>query len=366
MPEQRVSVELNTGCGPDEDCGFGHACSFCPEEADCRLDKPAHNRRLNERRRDAMAQVIMVLANKGGVGKSTVAANLAAALARRGFRVGLGDADVHGPNAAQFLGQQGQQVRVTQQGIAPRQYRTCEGGGTLLLGSLGFFLSEPDSPVVWRDAYKFDYMHHLLGSYDWGALDFWVLDMPPGTGNELITACDMLEGVDLSAVLVTTSQAVALLDTLKAARFCRERGVPVLGAVENMAAMSCPHCQGEIELFPRHPRTDELASAGIATLARVPLSRALAVASDDGTPVVDAIPDSAEAQAFMQLAQCCIAKAAGEAKEHLEDHLRAVLAAPEHLEAIDESEAGAEDNDVKRQLEELLAQERRRLGTHRT
>lgn len=311
-----------------------------------------------------MARVVMVLANKGGVGKSTVAANLAAALARRGFRVGLGDADVHGPNAAQFFAQQGARVRVTERGIAPRPYD--EGrpdGGSLVLGSLGFFLAESDSPVVWRDAYKFDYIHHLLGSYDWGELDFWVLDMPPGTGNELITACDLLEGANLSAVLVTTSQAVALLDTLKAARFCRERGVPVLGMVENMTAMSCPHCHGEIQLFPRG---DTLADAGIETLARVPLSPALAAASDNGTPMVDAAPESAEARAFAQLAGRCIAKAAGEEGAQLEERLSEMLAAPEHLAGIDEDQGGADARGLKQELEALLAEERQRLHKDRT
>ena len=350
------------------DCNFGHACSFCQQESTCTLDKPAHNRRLSERRLGAIGQIIMVLANKGGVGKSTVAANLAAALARRGFRVGLADADIHGPNAAQFFGQQGQRVRVTERGIAPRRYRAPDGKADLKLGSLGFFLPEDDSPVVWRDAYKFDYVHHLVGSYDWGELDFWVLDMPPGTGNELITMCDLLEGQNLDALLVTTPQAVALLDTLKAARFCRERGVPLLGVVENMAGMVCPHCSGRIELFPRDPRAEELGAAGIDTIAKLPLSPRLAFGSDSGHPIVDSAPDSIEAAVFLDIASRCVARAAMDQSALLESQLDDVLEAPEHLAALDAGQDdSAEDVEETRQaVNALLEQERERLRKHRT
>lgn len=332
------------------------------------MDKTAHNRRLNERRLASIGQIVMVLANKGGVGKSTVAANLAAALCRRGFRVGLADADIHGPNAAQFFGQQGQRVRVSDQGITPRSYRAPDGTGELKLGSLSFFLPEHDAPVVWRDAYKFDYVHHLVGSYDWGELDFWVVDMPPGTGNELITLCDLLEGQNLDAILVTTPQAVALLDTLKAARFCRERGVPLLGVVENMAGMVCPHCAGEIELFPRSARAAELEAAGVQTIARLPLSSALAFASDEGRPVVDSDPHGVEAAAFFELASRCVERAAGDQSAQLERQLDEVLAAPEHI--LDSDIGGNEESGgsaaQREQIRELLAGEQRRLRKHRS
>ena len=344
------------------DCGYGHACSFCKEEATCTRDKSNHNKQLSEARLAQIGQIIIVLANKGGVGKSTVAANLAAGLARRGFRVGLGDADIHGPNAAQFFGQQGERVKITARGIRPRRYRSPDQQSEVRIGSPGFFLPETDAPVVWRDAYKFDYIHHLVGSYDWGELDFWVIDMPPGTGNELITLCDILEGSNLSAVLVTTPQAVALLDSLKAARFCRERGVPVLGMVENMAGMACPHCGNEIQLFPRDPMADSLHEAGIKTLAQLPLSPQLAFASDAGGPIVDQAPDSIEASAFMTLAEACIDKAARDESQLMEQQLAAVLDAPEQLAAIEEAlgnepEAAA----LRDQIQSVLQQEQARF-----
>ena len=347
------------------DCGYGHACAFCAVESTCELDKPKHNARLLERRLGEIGQVIMVLANKGGVGKSTVAANLAAALAHRGFRVGLGDADIHGPNAAKLLGVHGHRVKVEEVGITPPSYAGSDDGNVVRVGSLHFFLAEDDSPVVWRDAYKFDYVHHMVGSYDWGTLDFFVLDMPPGTGNELITLCDLLEGQALTAVLVTTPQAVALLDALKAARFCRERGVPVAGVVENMAGMVCPHCKGEIEVFPRDPLAASLGPAGLEVLAQLPLSPALAFGSDAGAPIVDRDPDSVEARQFLSLAERFIASAkaaqgdlavAQVADGLMDEDNRAVLA-----EALSGLPENAETADVRRQLQELLDGEHERL-----
>ena len=348
------------------DCGLGHACTFCALEDSCALDKPSHNRRLIEDRLQAIGGVIRVLANKGGVGKSTVAANLAASLAAQGHRTALADADVHGPNAAQFFGQQGEHTTVTDRGIRPRRYRFAGGGRELAIGSLGFFLDGPDVPVVWRDAYKFDYIHHLIGSYHWDTLDFLVIDMPPGTGNELITLCDLLEGVETRALLVTTPQAVALLDTLKAARFCRERGLPVAGVVENMAGMSCPHCAGHIEMFPRDPLADRLSQSGIETLARLPFSPALAFASDAGRPAADhgGRPGD-EAERFATLAERMVAAFAHEQSAAMSGELAESLGVDAQMEGIEAALAARPDVDqaaVRAEIQALIEGEVERLA----
>lgn len=316
-------VTLSRQPEPDRPpCARGHACAFCPEEDSCQRDKPGHDRDLVAARLAAMGRILLVLGNKGGVGKSTVAANLAAALAQKGHRVGLADADIHGPNAGVFFGCQGERVKVGSGGIRPSRYRSPDGTAALGLGSLAMLLPELDSPVVWRDAYKFEFIHHLAGSFDWGPLDYWVVDMPPGTGNELITLCDLLDGRQAAALLVTTPQAIALHDSLKAARFCRERGLPILGWVENMAGVVCPHCGGEIELFPRSELSEQLTATGAAALAKLPLSPQLAFSSDAGEPLVFTAPDSLEAQIFTDLASRCMdwseLPASAESETHLE------------------------------------------------
>ena len=267
-----------------EDCGRGHACSFCPLEDSCKLDQANHSKVHIERRLAKLNWIIPVMANKGGVGKSTVAANLAVALARLGYAVGLADADIHGPNAARLFGMQEEKVKVTERGVKAPNF-DIEGRGSLRVGSLAFFLEEADTPVVWRDAYKHDYIHHMLGSFDWGVLDFLIVDMPPGTGNELITLGDVLKGCNTNALLVSSADAIALQDTLKAARYCRESALPLLGLVENYAGTICPHCGGEFEMFPRAPEVDQFAEQGIPTLARLPFSPAIGAGAAAGAPV---------------------------------------------------------------------------------
>jgi ATP-binding protein involved in chromosome partitioning len=286
------------------DCGRGYACQFCADENGCALDKPGHERRLLMRRIEVIDQFILVMANKGGVGKSSVAVNLATTLTQQGRRVGLADADVHGPNVGQLCGLQGVRHRVNDAGISPPicAVDSLPAPG-LKVGSLGFFLPDDDTPVVWRDPYKFDFIHHLIGSYNWGALDYLVIDLPPGTGNELITLCDLLEGANLAAVLVTTSDTVALLDCMKAERFCRERGVPLLGIIENMGAMACPHCGEDIELFDSDRVAQARNRAGLADLGRIPLSPAMIRATNQGLPVVLLEPAGIPAQCFARLAR---------------------------------------------------------------
>ncbi len=294
------------------DCTLGHACQFCPQEETCSLDKPHHNRRLIEARLEEIDQIIVVLANKGGVGKSTVAANLAAGLGRRGFRVGMADADIHGPNQSRFFGFAGAHTRTTHLGLKTHDFAAAGIDHPVRVGSLAFLLAEDTIPVVWRDAWKHDFIHHLIGSFDWGPLDFLVIDMPPGTGNELITLCDMLEGANVSSVLVTTPQAVAQMDSLKAGRFCRERGLPVIGAVENMAGIVCPHCEGAFHVFPEAGLSEALAALDIPRLARIPLAPELAAGSDEGAPVVAARPDSAAALSFAPVIEAVAALGRGE------------------------------------------------------
>ena len=303
IPSVQISPLETVATEPKEDCGRGHACSFCPQEASCTLDKDQHSRSHIEQRLAKMNWIIPVLANKGGVGKSTVSANLAVALAREGYAVGLADADIHGPNAARLFGLQEERVKVFDRGVHAPSY-DIPGRGSLKIGSLAFFLKQADTPVVWRDAYKHDYIHHMLGSFDWGVLDFLIVDMPPGTGNELITLGDVLKGCNTSGLLVSSADAIALQDTLKAARYCKDTALPLLGLVENYAGTICPHCGGEFDMFPRAPEIDVFEQQGITTLARLPFTPAIGNGAAAGHPVAGD-ESSPLAAIFSELARNC-------------------------------------------------------------
>ena len=297
------AVEFIPSVEEEEVCGRGHACGFCPLESECKLDRDKHNRVHIEQRLGKINWFIPVLANKGGVGKSTVSANLAVALAREGYAVGLADADIHGPNAPRLFGLQEERVKVSERGVHAPEY-DIPGRGSLRVGSLAYFLEGNDTPVVWRDAYKHDYIHHMLGSFDWGVLDFLIIDMPPGTGNELITMGEILKGSNSSALLVSSADAIALQDTLKAARYCKDTALPVLGLVENYAGTICPHCGGEFDMFPRAPEIDEFEQQGISTLARLPFTPAIGQGAANGAPAAGD-PDSPLCALFGKLARDC-------------------------------------------------------------
>ncbi len=275
-----------------DDCGRDHACSFCPEQEHCSLDQPRHSSEQLARRLAKINWIIPVMANKGGVGKSTIAANLAVALAGAGYAVGLADADVHGPNAPRLLGLQNERSRLSREGLATPEFRGHKSSpspspsrrGHVKVGSLALMVDSPETPIVWRDAYKHDYIHHLLGSFHWGVLDFLVIDMPPGTGNELITLSEALKGCNTQALLVSSADAIALQDSLKAARYCQDTGLPILGLVENHAGVVCPHCKSEFELFPRAPEAQRFADLGIDTLARIPFTPEIGHGAASGVP----------------------------------------------------------------------------------
>lgn len=332
-----------------EDCGRGHACQFCPEEEQCTLDKGKHEKRLIESRLAQIGQIIMVMANKGGVGKSTVSANLAAGLAAEGYRVGVADADIHGPNQSRFFGFVGERIRLSTQGLPPKAFTYAGLKHPVRVGSLAFMMERDDTPIVWRDAYKHDFMHHLIGSFDWGQLDFLVIDMPPGTGNELITLADMLEGHDVAALLATTPQEVALMDSIKAVRFCQERSLPLIGVVENMAGVTCPNCAEHFHVFPRAHLAEALAAAEVQSIAQIPLSLKLSTASDCGVPLILAEKDSPEAQAFAPMVKACLA------------HTQAVFAEAAAQSLHDMRQTQLPETDIEQALSQVPAEQQEAL-----
>lgn len=221
---------------------------------------------------------IMVLSGKGGVGKSTVAARMAVALALSGERVGLLDADIHGPSIPKLFGVEGCPLMVATTGIQPLQITP-----KLKLMSIGFLLDGRDSAIIWRGPLKHNALKQFLAEVEWGRLDYLVIDCPPGTGDEPLTVAKLMNG-RYGAVIVTTPQDLALADVRRSVSFCRQLSLPVLGVVENMSGFVCPRC-GEITNIFKVGGGEAMAKEmGIPFLARVPIDPKLVEASDSGKP----------------------------------------------------------------------------------
>jgi ATP-binding protein involved in chromosome partitioning len=242
--------------------------------------------------------VVAVASGKGGVGKSTVSANLAVALARRGHSVGLLDADIYGPSMPMMFGIY-ERPRTDGETLSP----FLKYGVKLM--SLGF-LVEMDTPVIWRGPMVMRAIEQMLGQVRWGKLDYLIVDLPPGTGDAQLT---LTQRVPLSgAVIVTTPQDVALIDARKGLAMFRKVNVPVLGIVENMSGFRCPCCGEQIDVFKRGggQRTAEV--LGCEFLGAIPLDPAIVEGGDAGTPIVVTAPDGPHAKAFDHLAAAVTAQ----------------------------------------------------------
>ncbi|MEE9258602.1 MAG: Mrp/NBP35 family ATP-binding protein [Nitrospinaceae bacterium] len=242
---------------------------------------------------------LIVGSNKGGVGKSTVTTNLAIALADKGFSVGLADADLHGPNIPKLLNAESVRLSSTDEGINP--YETKNG---LKVASLGFLIEDPNMHIAWRDAVKYDFIIELLGNINWGTLDYLLIDLPPGTGNEQITIIDFIGDID-GTLVVTTPQDLAILDARKMISFARDSNVPIVGIIENMSTLTCPHCDTGIDVFKKGGGEKLAQELVLPYLGTIPLDPEITVRSDNGEPVVLSRPDSAAAKAFVKLADNC-------------------------------------------------------------
>ncbi|MCU0946236.1 MAG: Mrp/NBP35 family ATP-binding protein [Rubritepida sp.] len=241
---------------------------------------------------EGAGRVIAVASGKGGVGKSTTAVNLAVALAQQGLRVGLLDADIHGPSLPQMLGTAAK-PRVEGERILP-----VERWGLAAM-SIGF-LVDPETPMIWRGPMVMGALEQMMGQVEWGARDVMVVDMPPGTGDAQLT---MSQRVALAgAVIVSTPQDVALADARRGVRMFEKVGVPVLGLIENMSVFCCPQCGHRAEIFGHGGARAEAARLGVEFLGELPLTVQIRELSDAGTPVVLAAPESEAAASYRAIA----------------------------------------------------------------
>jgi ATP-binding protein involved in chromosome partitioning len=239
--------------------------------------------------------IIAVASGKGGVGKSTVACNLAVGLAKLGLEVGVLDADLFGPSMPRLFG------LAARPDLAPdgKKLIPLEAYGVRVM-SIGFLIEE-GAPVIWRGPMVMSALTQLLREVDWGELDVLVVDMPPGTGDTQLT---MAQNVPLSgAVIVSTPQDLALIDARRGIAMFKQVEVPLLGVVENMSYFLCPHCGGRTDVFSHAGAQREAEQLGVPFLGEVPLDIAIRANSDDGRPVVASLPDSGHAGAFLEIAR---------------------------------------------------------------
>jgi ATP-binding protein involved in chromosome partitioning len=237
---------------------------------------------------------IAVISGKGGVGKSTVTVNLAAAFAQKGYAVGVLDADIHGPSVPRLLGLTGQQVKMGPPGVFP-----VMGPLGIRVISIDFFLPE-EVPTIWRGPLKMGAIRQFLEDIVWGDLDMLFIDLPPGTGDEPLSIAQFLPEMD-GVIVVTMPSELSSTIVKKAITFALRLKMPIIGVVENMSGFICPHCGVKTEIFRSGGGRKMAEESGVAFLGSVPIDPAVGVDADKGKPFVVAHPDSAAAKAFSEV-----------------------------------------------------------------
>jgi Mrp family chromosome partitioning ATPase len=234
-------------------------------------------RRLHERM-EQIGRKLIVLSGKGGVGKSTVAANLAVALAAEHFKVGLLDVDIHGPSIPMLMGLGNRTLATDGTSLLPVMLNE-----SLAVMSIGFLLAKRSDAVIWRGPLKFGVIRQFLSDVAWGPLDFLVIDCPPGTGDEPLSVAQLV-GRQASGVIVTTPQELAVSDVRRCITFCQQVSLPVAGVVENMSGFVCPQCGAAINLFGRGGGERLAQEMGVPFLGSIPLDPNVVCGGDSGKP----------------------------------------------------------------------------------
>ncbi|NLV26744.1 MAG: Mrp/NBP35 family ATP-binding protein [Methanomicrobiales archaeon] len=236
--------------------------------------------------------VILVLSGKGGVGKSTVSVNLAYALSMKGMQVGLLDLDIHGPNVPKMLGLEKHQLMSENNKIVPVKVNE-----NLQVISMAFLLPHRNSPVIWRGPMKSNAIRQFLEDTAWEPLDYLIVDLPPGTGDEALTIAQSAPNI-AGAVIVTTPQSVSTLDSSKAITFSRDLGMDVLGVIENMSGYICPSCKNEVDIFGKGGGEKIADEMDVPYLGNIPVDLAIRQSGDEGWAFVGKSADSPALQAI--------------------------------------------------------------------
>ncbi len=279
------------------------ACETCTDTScSSRTRRPGENdEQFSQRQRMAarlcrIGKKILVLSGKGGVGKSTVAVNLAVSLMLAGKRTGLLDVDIHGPSVPTMLGLENEVLHGTENEILPVEV------GDLRVMSIGFLLRSPNDAVIWRGPRKMSVITQFLSDVAWGDLDVLIVDSPPGTGDEPLSVVQLLDRVD-GAIIVTTPQRVAAMDVRKSIGFCRDLNVPILGVVENMSGFVCPHCGQETQILPAGAAREMALELDVPFLGALPIDPQMAQCADAGEAFVHRFAESPAARRFREIVE---------------------------------------------------------------
>jgi len=235
---------------------------------------------------------IIVLSGKGGVGKSTISANIALSLSKKGYNVGLLDGDLHGPSIPKLLGVENQRPQFVQEGILPVLVSP-----NLKIMSMAFLIPDSDSPVIWRGPMKMGALKQFIGDVKWGNLDYLIIDMPPGTGDEPLSIIQLIPDAD-GAIIVTTPQDVALLSVRKSVNFVRKMNIPIIGIIENMSGFNCPHCNNTVDIFKTGGGLKASRDFNATFLGKIPIDPKIVEMGDEGTTFMINDKNSETAKSF--------------------------------------------------------------------
>jgi ATP-binding protein involved in chromosome partitioning len=238
---------------------------------------------------------IMIMSGKGGVGKSSISVNLAIALAGKGFRVGLMDVDIHGPDIPRMLGLMGVLAANTDRKLEPMRF-----SDNLSAVSIESLMPNKDDAVIWRGPMKHGVIRQFIGEVEWGDLDYLIIDSPPGTGDEPLTVAQLIK--DARAVIVTTPQEIALADVRKSINFCKTLKMEILGLVENMSSYTCPHCGKSVDIFGSGGGERTAALAGLRLLGRIPFDPNIVKCGDVGISYQKRYADTPATRVFGEIA----------------------------------------------------------------
>jgi Mrp family chromosome partitioning ATPase len=240
---------------------------------------------------------ILIMSGKGGVGKSTVATNLAFSLSMHGAEVGLLDVDITGPNIPKMLNIENERLMNQGNGIQPIILPPH-----LKVMSMAFLLKDEDTPVIWRGPLKMQAIQQFLGKVNWGKLDYLIIDLPPGTGDEPLSIAQLIPN-STGAIIVTTPQEVAVLDSRKAVNFAKTLKMPIIGIIENMSGLICPHCRKKIALFKNNGGVKAAKDFKVPFLGKIPIDPKIVDTCDNGKPFVLKFTDSKSTKDFEKIVE---------------------------------------------------------------